>query len=423
MKKQFGSVLIIVFILIAGFSFSLNAQDLLLKKGDIYTFDRGVLKGYDLLIRKGKIAEIAKDIVVKDGVKTIDLEGKSVIPGIIDSHTHIGLASGYNENTENVTPEVKMDVAAFADDDNIYYCLTGGMTMAHVLHGSSNPIGGQNLTIKLKWGKTPEDMIEKRAYRTLKMALGENPKQNDNFTYPKSRMGTSRVIEDAYIHAIAYRDEWKKYNEKVKTLPEKEKKKILPPKKDLRMEALVDTLEGKMFIRCHSYRAEETLELIRLSKKYGFKILAFEHLHQAYRIADELKANNIAVSGFQDAWNYKAEAAEYSPWGMKLLYDKGVLISLNSDTFEIMRRFYIDAGKLIRYTGMPELEALKCITLNSAKVLGMDRFTGSIEIGKDGDLAVFDGYPLSSMSKCIYTIIEGEIYFDRSKDPYAGGAK
>lgn len=295
--------------------------------------------------------------------------------------------------------------------------------MAHVLHGSSNPIGGQDLTIKLKWGKTPEDMIEKRAYRTLKMALGENPKQNDNFTYPKSRMGTSRVIEDAYIHAIAYRDEWKKYNEKVKTLPEKEKKKILPPKKDLRMEALVDTLEGKMFIRCHSYRAEETLELIRLSKKYGFKILAFEHLHQAYRIADELKANNIAVSGFQDAWNYKAEAAEYSPWGMKLLYDKGVLISLNSDTFEIMRRFYIDAGKLIRYTGMPELEALKCITLNSAKVLGMDRYTGSIEIGKDGDLAVFDGYPLSSMSKCIYTIIEGEIYFDRSKDPYAGGAK
>jgi imidazolonepropionase-like amidohydrolase len=184
------------------------------------------------------------------------------------------------------------------------------------------------------------------------------------------------------------------------------------------MEALLDTIDKKMTIRCHTYRAEETLELIRLSKEFGFRIAGFEHIHQAYRIADELKANNIGISIFIDAWNYKAEASEFTPWGLKLLHEKGVEISLNSDSGEIMRRFYMEAGKMRRYAGMNDLEALKTITLNPAKMLGVDHFTGSIEIGKDADLAVFDGHPLSSMSKCILTIIEGEIYFDRSRDPY-----
>ena len=399
-----------------------GARDLLLKNANIYTFDQGVLEGYDLLIRGGKITGLAQNIKVngsKNNIRTINLQGKSIIPGIIDSHTHIGLYRGSNEMSENVTPEVKMEFAVNPDHPRIYYTLTGGVTMVHTMHGSSNTIGGENVTIKLKWGKSAEEMIEKRALRTLKMALGENPKTMTK-TFPNTRMGVSDSIESAYKKALNYRKQWENYQKKQDQTPEQDRAKLIPPRKDYRLEGLLDTIDRKMAIRCHTYRAEETLELIRLSKKIGFKIAAFEHIHQAFRIADELKANNIGISIFIDAWNYKAEASEFSPWGLKLLHEKGVEISINSDGAEIMRRFYIEAGKMRRYAGMNDLEALKTITLNPAKMLGVDHFTGSIEIGKEADLAVFDGHPLSSMSKCILTIIEGEIYFDRSKDPYVG---
>jgi imidazolonepropionase-like amidohydrolase len=401
------------------------ARDLLLKNADIYTFDRGVLKGHDLLIKDGKIAGIAQNISAKSktDVRIIDLTGKSVIPGIIDSHNHIGLTGGINESSELVTPEVKMAYQVNPDDLRIYYSLTGGMTMTHTMHGSSNPIGGENVVIKMKWGKPAEELIEKRAVRTLKMALGENPKSRKRGEFPDTRMGVSHAIEKAYMKALHYRETWKNFKEKWNNTPGPDREKLIPPRKDFRLEALLDTLDGKMVIRCHSYRAEETLELIRLSKKYGFKIAAFEHLHQAYRMADQLKADNIGISIFADAWNYKAEASEFSPWGLKLLHEKGVIISLNSDTAEIMRRLYMEAGKMRRYAGMTDLEALKTITLNAAVILGVDRFTGSIEVGKDADLAVFDDHPLSSMSKCILTIIEGEIYFDRSRDPHVGVKK
>jgi len=396
-----------------------GGRDMLLKNANIYTFDRGVLEGFDLLIRGGKIAEMAQNIPVKDNLYTINLPGKSIIPGIIDSHTHIGLYRGTNEMSENITPEVKMEYQVDPDSPRIYYALTGGVTMVHTMHGSSNPIGGENVTIKLKWGKSAEEMIEKRAPRTLKMALGENPKTMTK-NFPTTRMGVSAVIGSAYKKALDYRKQWENYQKKQAQLPEQERAKLIPPPKDYRLEALLDTIDKKMAIRCHTYRAEETLELIRLSKEFGFKIAGFEHIHQAFRIADELKTNNIGISIFIDAWNYKTEASEFSPWGLELLHKKGVEISLNSDSTEIMRRLYMEAGKVRRYGGMDDMEALKTITLNPAKMLGVDHFAGSIEIGKDADLAVFDGHPLSSMSKCILTIIDGEIYFDRSKDPYAG---
>jgi imidazolonepropionase-like amidohydrolase len=396
-----------------------GAGDLLLKNAEIYTFDKGVLKGYDLLVKDGKIAEIAQNIAPKGKIKVIDLKGKSLTPGIIDSHNHIAMASQVNEYSETVTSEVKMADQLDPDGTQIYYCLTGGVTMLHTMHGSANPIGGENVTIKMKWGKPVEDMIETRAVRTLKMALGENPKRNEKL-YPNTRMGVSEIIDTAYLQAVNYRKRWQAFNSKWNRTPESERAKLIPPRKDYRLEALLDTIDGKMVIRCHTYRAEETLNLIRLSKKYGFKIGAFEHIHQAYRIADQLKAANVGISIFIDNWNYKDEAAEFTPLGLKLLHEKGVLISLNSDTSEIMRRLYMEAGKMRRYAGMDDLEALKTVTLNSAIILGADSFTGSIEVGKDADLAVFDGHPLSSMSKCVLTIIEGDIYFDRSKDPHIG---
>jgi imidazolonepropionase-like amidohydrolase len=412
---KLAAVLLVVF---SGTPFS-AAQDLLLKNGDIYTFDRGVLSGYDLLVQDGRIARIDRNIRVDKRIPAVDVKGKSVIPGIIDSHTHIATTGNINEFSANVTPEIKIEYQLNPDDSRIYYCLTAGVTMVHTMHGSSNPIGGENVTIKMKWGKSLEELIESRACRTLKMALGENPKYIEK-SFPETRMGISSVIEDAYQRALEYGKKWKVFQAKGENTPRQDRDKLIPPRKDYRLEALLDTLDGKMGIRCHSYRAEETLELMRLAKKYGFKIIAFEHLHQAYRIADQLSAANIGISIFADVWNYKAEASEFSPWGLELLHQAGVVISLNSDNGETMRRLYIEAGKMRRYAGMNDLEALKTITLNSAKLLGADGFTGSIETGKDADLAVFDGHPLSSMSKCIYTIIEGEVYFDRSKDPHVG---
>jgi len=414
--KKLSIILLICFLISNAYG-----QELLLKNATLFTFDKGILEGYDLLILNGKIAKIAKNLENAKKIKEIDLTGKSVIPGIIDSHNHIGLLGGINEFAENVTPEVKMDYMIDPDSMNIYYSLTGGVTMTHTMHGSANPIGGENTTIKLKWGKSAEEMWEKRALRTLKMALGENTKRASS--YPDTRMGISNTIEQAFIEALEYRKQWKDYRKKLKNTKKKERFRLIPPKKDFRMEALLETLDKKMVVRCHSYRAEETLELIRLSKKMGFTIAAFEHLHQAYRIADELKANNIGISIFVDSWNYKSEASEFTPFGLEILHKKGVEISLNSDTSEIMRRLFIEAGKMRRYAGMSDLEALKTITLFPAKMLGVDGFTGSIAIGKEADLAVFDGHPLSAMSKCILTIIEGEIYFDRSKDKNAGFKK
>ncbi len=418
-KRTFLIALAIITALSAAARLAGDTGDLLLKNADIYTFDRGVLKGYDLLVLDGKIAEIDKNIVHK--AKTVDLTGRSVTPGLIDSHNHIGLLGGINEFSSNITPEVDMSLQLYPDDPRIYYCLTGGVTMTLSLHGSANAIGGENVVFKLKWGKTAEEILEKRALRTLKMALGENPK-GEKKSFPNTRMGVSSVIETAFLQAIEYRKEWNAYQKRLKQTRKKDRFKILRPKKDYRLEVLLDAIDGKTVVRCHTYRAEETLELIRLSKKFGFKIAAFEHIHQAYRIADELKAGNIGISIFVDAWNYKPEASEFSPWGLRLLHEKGVEISLNSDTGEIMRRLYMEAGKMRRYAGMTDLEALKTVTLNPAKLLGVDGFTGSIAVGKEADLAVFDGHPLSSMSKCILTIIEGVIYFDRNKDPHAGPA-
>lgn len=396
-------------------------QDFLLKNATVYTFDKGILKDTDILIRYGKISRIARDIPSAPGMKEIDLTGHSVIPGIIDSHNHIGLAGGINEFSENITPEVSMANAINSDDVAIFYCLTGGVTMTHTMHGSANPIGGENIVIKLKWGRPAEELWEKRATRTIKFALGENPKMaNSPTAFPSTRAGISYSIQKSFIDAKEYRKKWNRYRNSLRSTKKKDRSKLVPPGRDFRMEALLEILDKKMVVRCHSYRAEESLELIRLSHELGFKIAAFEHIHQAYRIADELAKEKIGISIFIDSWNYKNEAAEFTPYGLELLHEKGVEISLNSDTSEIMRRLYMEAGKMRRYAGMDDLEALKTITLNPAKMLGVDGFTGSIEEGKEADLAIFDGHPLSGMSKCMLTMIEGVIYYDRAKDKFAG---
>lgn len=410
---------IIFFILYLTFSASLllAGGNLLLKNGTILTVTKGVIPKGDILIIDGLIKQIGPNITPPPGIKVIDITGKYVIPGIIDSHTHIAL-DGTNETGNTITAEVDMRDVINADDTSIFTALSGGVTTIHTLHGSANPIGGRNITLKLKWGKKAEEMIFREAWPTLKFALGENVTQanrqlspGEERRYPASRMGVVAIIRRELARAKNYMAQWDRYNEltrmKIFNRP------LLPPRKDLQLETLADLLRGKLVARCHSYRADETIEFIELSHEFGFRIACFEHIPEAYKITKELAEEKIGISVFMDSWAYKMEAAEGIATMPAYCTKQGVLVSLNSDSNERIRRLFNDAAKSLKYGGLSEEEALKLITLNPAIQLGVDKWVGSIEVGKHGDLAVFHEHPLSAYTRCDLTIIEGEVYFDR----------
>ncbi len=413
-KRLIGFVVIVGLALMPGL---LSGQDLLIKKGTILTVTSGTHLNGDILILEGVIKKIGQNIEPPEGVRVIDASGKYVIPGIIDSHTHIAL-TGTNESGETVSSEVKMRDAINAEDPSIYTGLTGGVTMVHTMHGSGNPIGGENIVIKLKRGKTSEEMLVPEATRTLKFALGENPKQANrrstgSLRYPQTRMGVNAIIRREFLKAKDYMAKWDRYRKARKD--KKAAKNLLPPRKDLKMEALADMLRGDMVARCHSYRADETLEFINLSKEFGFKIAAFEHASEAFKIAKELAAENIGISIFLDNWAYKIEASEGIAYNAAYCTKNGVLVSINSDSGERIRRLFNDAAKSMKYGGLSEVQALKLITINPAIQLGVDEIVGSLEVGKHGDIAIFHEHPLSAYTRCEMTIIEGEVYFDRAQ--------
>lgn len=413
-KRVIGFAVIFSLAFLSGLCFG---QDLLIKNGKILTVTKGEIPKGDILILGGIIKQIAENIEPPQGVKVIDASGKVVVPGIIDSHTHIALA-GTNESGETISSEVKMRDVLHAEDLSIYTALTGGVTMVHTMHGSGNPIGGENIVLKLKWGKPSEEMIVHEAYRTLKFALGENPKQANLFTmgtprYPQSRMGVNAIIRREFLKAKDYMEQWDRYYEAKKS--KKAPKNLLPPRKDLKLEALADMLRGKMVARCHSYRADETLEFIELSKEFGFKIAAFEHASEAFKIAEKLEEENIGISIFLDNWAYKIEASEGIAYNAAYCTKKGVVVSINSDSGERIRRLFNDAAKAMKYGDLSEEEALKLITINPAIQLGVEKIAGSLEKGKHGDMAIFSEHPLNAYTSCEMTIIEGEVYFDRAQ--------
>lgn len=393
-------------------------QDLLIKNGTILTVAKENYTKADILVIKGLIKNIGQDIQAPEGVRIIDASGKYVIPGIIDSHTHIGL-TGTNESGEAISSEVNMREVVHSEDLSILTALSGGVTMVHTMHGSGNAIGGENIVLKLKWGKTSEEMIVPEAYRTLKFALGENPKRSSSVgmttkpRYPQTRMGVNAIIRREFLKAKNYMEQWDRYLEAKKS--KKNTKLLIPPRKDLKMEALVDMLRGKMVARCHTYRADETLEFIKLSKEFGFKIICFEHAVESFKIAKELAEENIGISIFLDNWAYKVEASEGIAYNAGYCTKQGVLVSINSDSGERIRRLFNDAAKTMKYGGLSEAEALKLITINPAIQLGVEKITGSLEVGKHGDIAIFNEHPLSAYTRCDMTIIEGEIYFNRDQ--------
>ncbi|MFW6159617.1 MAG: amidohydrolase family protein, partial [Acidobacteriota bacterium] len=394
-----------------------EAQDLLIKNGILLTITQGIIQDGDILIIDGKIKKIGKALPVPEGVQVVDVSGKYVMPGIIDSHTHIALA-GTNESSVAISSQVDMRDVLNAEDTSIFAALSGGVTMVHTMHGSANPIGGENITLKMKWGKTAEEIIVPQAQRTLKFALGENPKRANFISmgeprYPQTRMGVKAIIRRELEKAKNYMNEWDRFY-KIKK-GKKQTAFILPPRKDLGLERLADLLKGKIWARCHTYRADETLEFIALSKEFGFKIACFEHASEAFKIVKELAAENIGLSIFADNWAYKVEASEGIAYNAAYCTKNGILVSINSDSGERIRRLFNDAAKAMKYGDLSEEESLRLVTINPAIQLGVDKLVGSLEEGKDGDLAVFNEHPLSAYTRCDMTIIEGQIYFDRAQ--------
>jgi imidazolonepropionase-like amidohydrolase len=396
-----------------------DGGNLLIKNGTILTVTRGTIPRGDVLIMNGIIKEIGENIQAPPGVRVVDAAGRFVIPGIIDSHTHIALA-GTNEGTEAITPEADVGTVVVADDTGILTALSGGVTMVHTLHGSANPIGGLNVTLKMKWGRPSEELIVKEALPTLKFALGENVKQSNRQAtagqerrYPATRMGANAIIRREFLKAKNYMEQWDRY-EKLKS-SKNPPRGLLPPRKDLRMEILADVLRGRIVARCHSYVATETLEFIELSKELGFKVACFEHCWEGYKIAKELAEAGIGISVFADSWAYKMEAAEGIAYLAGYCTKQGVLVSINSDSGERIRRLFNDAAKAMKYGGLSEEEALKLVTINPAIQLGVDKIVGSLEVGKQGDVAIFNEHPMSAYTRCDMTVVEGDVYFDRDE--------
>jgi imidazolonepropionase-like amidohydrolase len=380
---------------------------------EVWTVSGETLDGGTVVVSDGKIQAVGKDISIPAGAEVIDAAGGALIPGIIDAHSHIAIEGGVNEGSLAVTSMVRIRDVINPDDVNLYQALAGGVTAANLLHGSANPIGGQNAVIKLRWGSDAEGLVFEGAPEGIKFALGENPKRS-NFRsfnipqrYPQTRMGVMDVIRQAFTQAKEYQKEWAAYEASGGAYP---------PRRDLKLEALVEIMEGERLVHSHCYRADEILQLLRTAEDFGWQVATLQHVLEGYKVADEIAAHGAGASAFSDWWGYKVEAYEAIPHAAALMAERGVLVSINSDSGEEMRHLNQEAAKAIKWGGMDPVAALALVTLNPAKQLRIDDRVGSIEVGKDADLVLYDGDPLSMMSVVQKTFVDGDLYFDREAD-------
>ncbi len=387
--------------------------DLLIKNATVMTATKGTLEGTDVLVQNGKISRIGKGLTAGSGVRTIDATGKYVTPGIIDAHSH-AMVSAINEGSIAVSSMTRIADMLNPNDISIYRALAGGVTGALLLHGSANPIGGQSSTVKFKFGRPVNEFPVEGAPPGIKFALGENVKRSSSTPqpgqaprYPRTRMGTMEVIRDAFVRAREYKQAWDDF---------RAKKTRVQPRVDEELQPIVEILEGKRKVHCHGYRSDEHLNILRIAEEFGFKIGTLQHGLEAFKIAPEIAKHGAGVSIFADSWSYKLEAYDSTPYTGYILWKNGVNVSINSDSAERIRRLNLDAAKMMKFGGVPEQDALRMITLNPAMQLGIDNRTGSIDVGKDGDITIWSGHPFSSLSLAEMTIIEGEVYFDRAKD-------
>ncbi len=368
----------------------------------------------DVLVVDGDIAAIggAGELEVPEGAVVIDGTGRHLAPGVVDCHSHMAIERGINEGSVSITAEVDISDSVNSDDLTIWRALAGGVTCARLLHGSTNTIGGRHEVIKLRWGRTADELRFAGAPEGIKFALGENVKRsnsgNEQTRYPATRMGVESIFHRAFARAREYQAEWNDYE-----TARQRGEDPPPPRKDIRLDPLVGVLEGEVQVHAHCYRADEILMLLRAAEHHGFRIKTLQHVLEGYKVAKEIAAHGAGASTFSDWWAYKIEAFDATPFNGALLDQAGAVTSFNSDSGELVRRMYGEAAKGVRYGNMDPVRALRLVTLNPAIQLGIDSRTGSIEVGKDADLALLDGDPLSSLSKVVMTLVDGEVEFQR----------
>jgi imidazolonepropionase-like amidohydrolase len=391
---------------------------MVIQNATILTVSHGTIERGAILIVNGKIAEVGQSVHAPKDAQVIDAAGQFVMPGIVDCHSHIAVDGDVNEGSISVSSIVNIAEVLNPDDISIYRDLAGGVTSANILHGSANSIGGQTVVIKLRWGQPAAKLPFEGALPGIKFALGENPKRS-NFSfpgqpkrYPATRMGVEETIRGAFTEARDYQRTWADYNKRVTAGD----KSAIPPRRDLRLEPLVEVLEGKRYVHAHCYREDEILMLLRVAKEFGFKVRTLQHVLEGYKVADEIAASGAGASTFSDWWSYKVEAYEAIPYNAALMTQRGVLVSINSDDAEEATHLNQEAAKSMKYGGMSHDDALKMVTINPAIQLGIDQRVGSIDTGKDADLVIYNHDPLSAYAVVQKTLIDGRVYFDRQRD-------
>jgi imidazolonepropionase-like amidohydrolase len=397
------------------------AKEMLIKNATILTASHGTIKNGSILVRDGKIAAVGANVKATDAsALVIDATGKFITPGIIDAHSHTAVEGSVNEGSLSVTSMVRIQDVIDPYAVNVYRELAGGLVTVNILHGSANSIGGQNAVLKLKKGKPVDQWFIKDAMPGIKFALGENPKRSNSGgggqnaqarRYPATRMGVEITIREVFLKAKEYMQEWQDYEAKKASDP-----KAIAPRRDLQLDALVEIMQGKRFVHSHCYREDEILMILDLAKEFGFRVKTLQHVLEGYKVAKEIAEHGAGGSTFSDWWGYKLEAFDAIPYNAALMTQKGVLTTINSDSDEHARRLYLEAAKTMKYGGLSEEQALRQVTLNAAIQLGIDKRTGSIDVGKDADLAIFSAHPFSVYTMVEMTIIEGEVYFDRKAD-------
>ncbi len=375
---------------------------------------QGILENTDLLAVGGKIVRLGKNLQAPADAVVLEASAKHLTPGLIDCHSHSDIVGDVNEFTNSCTAEVRVADVVNSRSIALYRELAGGLTCANQLHGSANAIGGQNAVIKLRWGEPPQGLLFADAPQGIKFALGENPKRANWSTatdrYPKTRMGVEQVIRERFLAALDYERAWQEYE------ANKSRKGVVPPRRDLQLDALVEILRGRRLVHAHSYRQDEILMLLRLAEEFGFRVATFQHVLEGYKVADELALAGSGASSFSDWWAYKFEVYDAIPYNGSLMAERGVVVSFNSDSSELARRLNWEAAKAVKYGGTSEADALGFVTVNPAKQLGVDARVGSLEVGKDADFVLWNGNPLSTYSLCEQTWIDGRRYFDRARD-------
>ncbi len=404
---------------------ALPAQDLALRGGTVLTVTRGVIENGTVLIQRGKITAVGRDVAVPAGVKVVDTTGRFILPGLIDTHTHIAMdGSDVNEATDPSTPHLWMQDVLVPDHPSILTTLSGGVTTVKAMHGSANVFGAVNAVLKLKYARPLEDLLVRGIRPQLKMALGENPKRfygGQNKT-PSTRLGTAYVVRKGFTDAREYKAKWEAYDKAVASGRAEAK----PPDRDDKLETLKQVLEGKMTVDCHIYRSDEIVWFLGLCREFGVVCSQISHCVDGYKVADVIARSGATAGGWTDWWGFKEEAYDGCPYGFEILHRAGVNVVINSDSPDEGRYLYLNAAKVQKYNDLPDDVVLRMFTINAAKALEMESRIGSLEAGKDGDVAVFDKYPLDSTAKCLLTIIEGEVFFDLARQgvtPVAGGAR